>query len=576
MTWGQTYSGPGGARVEVRWERDVMGESEVHVRVRNARGEVIYEDTDPGEAMAFSADGARFYVQDQYHQGRMQTLTISTRTGRRSKRAKPPVVGDAIVDVSDLIQAAGHDLLNGARFELVSEVAAGAPAMASKKRLATLERLLGAPPRAALWQDVMELFRCWAAGDVEQGVDRALSLLDERWEEYRVWAPWMRVLEPHPAWRLLTVGPREVSLYQKKVGDAGARALAREPLMASLTSLKLVGNDLTEAGVSALVGPRSHLQNLRDLSLSSNPIGDGGALALACSPHLASLTELAAGECQIGPDGAWALASSSHLGKLRNLVLSFNPIGEQGARALAESAILNPPDCDDSRRCHVVQSAVNDKIFRFLQGREEPEPEPSLLVIDGRKDSRSIAFRVAEAVTHPFERPVPLEVTHADLTGGDFLGRAYRGATFTECDFSGVRLLTATFQRSTLSSCTFTGANLESATFGGVTLECCMFNEARLVGATFRSCTVTAGHFGDGANLDKTDWLDTVVTRAYFRGASFKRAIFKGGVFTECDLRDTNLQEAMFEGTRFIRCDLRGADFGEGDRPEGVFTDCRF
>jgi hypothetical protein len=49
-----------------------------------------------------------------------------------------------------------------------------------------------------------------------------------------------------------------------RLGDAGARALARSP----------------------------NLARLRLLDLSSNGIGDAGALALAESPHLSGLTEL--------------------------------------------------------------------------------------------------------------------------------------------------------------------------------------------------------------------------------------------------------------------------------------------
>ncbi|MCK5796087.1 MAG: pentapeptide repeat-containing protein [Deltaproteobacteria bacterium] len=576
MAWPEIYHGPGNIEIEVRGEMDVMGESERHVRITSPRGRILYRAVEPDEAVAFSVSGHRLYVQDKNRLGVIKTRVINTFTGRTLTRELPPLIGDDIVIVSDLIEAARGRLINGTRFTRVSKIAAKAPTMSSLARMAALEELLGeAMPRAAIWDDVMALFQYWDLSDIEEGVHRALALLDPRWDDFRVWRPWMDVQEPHPAWRLLVTGPEMVSLYRREIGDTGARELAQQSILRSVSSLSLVAAEIHAEGVSALVGPESSFVKLQELNLSDNEIGDRGALTLARSATLAGLTDLNIAGCSIGPKGAKDLAASPHLGALRRLIMSFNPIGDDGARALAKSPYLNPVDRPSSEYCHIVQSGLAEKIFDQLRGTSEPEPEPTLLTIDGRGHRGNVAFQVTQAAEEPGVRKPTLEVIDADFTGQDFLGKSYRDATFNDCDFSGVRLLTCFFRDTRFIDCVFTDADLGSTTFTDVHLDRCMFRAANLAGASFKKCTINAGHFGEGANLGGTNWSGTTLSKAYFRRASLVNAIFDQGTFVACDFRKAKLKDARFQGARFLQCDFRGADFGDVEVPDGVLVDCR-
>ncbi len=104
----------------------------------------------------------------------------------------------------------------------------------------------------------------------------------------------------------------ELTLTHAYVRDAGAATLAAAlPRSASLTSLGLALNGISAVGARALSSCMSDARcKLSLLSLASNPIGDGGAAALA------------------------GLLSSGVSGALRKIDLARTGIGESGVRAL--------------------------------------------------------------------------------------------------------------------------------------------------------------------------------------------------------------------------------------------------
>ncbi len=137
-----------------------------------------------------------------------------------------------------------------------------------------------------------------------------------------------RVLRQEPAGRLV-----ELLLYEARLGDDGAGALAAAPLLGRVTFLQLASNDIGPEGTKALaVSP--HLGRLRRLRLEGNPLGDAGAEALAAWPRLGHLDWLCLEDCGIGDRGALALASSPHAEGLRSLSLKHNRLGDGGRDAL--------------------------------------------------------------------------------------------------------------------------------------------------------------------------------------------------------------------------------------------------
>ncbi len=146
-----------------------------------------------------------------------------------------------------------------------------------------------------------------------------------------------------------------------KLGNKGARILAADQRVRTLTRLQLthdsVGVDaLTELlGVTekfdisgcnigpqgaALLAAHPRLASVRDLDLGKNALGDRGVAAIAASPHVGGLRRLHLEDNSIGDDGAVALAGSVKLPNLEWLYLGENAIGEVGTHALRDTKTL--------------------------------------------------------------------------------------------------------------------------------------------------------------------------------------------------------------------------------------------
>ena len=140
--------------------------------------------------------------------------------------------------------------------------------------------------------------------------------------------------------RLNLTHARYDSEESNRLDDEGVAALLASPYLPSLTSVSLRGVGCGAESVRrALLAPGGP-ERLRELNLSKNALGNEGAAALARAPLLASLTSLNLSANEIGDRGVVALASSSHLSSLTHLNLSHNPFGDEGARALAASPHL--------------------------------------------------------------------------------------------------------------------------------------------------------------------------------------------------------------------------------------------
>jgi serine/threonine protein kinase len=130
-----------------------------------------------------------------------------------------------------------------------------------------------------------------------------------------------------------------LDLTNKRIGDAGALALAGCPRLANLSVLILSGNDIGDEGVQALAAS-PHVMNLTRLILWDNRVGDEGVRALAESRFLDHLTTLDVGSNRVGDEGIKAVAASPYLANLGALILVSNHIGDEGALALAASPYL--------------------------------------------------------------------------------------------------------------------------------------------------------------------------------------------------------------------------------------------
>ena len=126
------------------------------------------------------------------------------------------------------------------------------------------------------------------------------------------------------------------------LADAAARELAASPYLRSLRFLDLQRNrhGLGPAGVVALARSPVLATVTEMVFFDCFDLGDGGAIALADSEHLRQLRKLSLVTTGLGPKGTRRLAASANLRNLRELDLQSNPIGDEGAKALCESPHL--------------------------------------------------------------------------------------------------------------------------------------------------------------------------------------------------------------------------------------------
>jgi uncharacterized protein (TIGR02996 family) len=153
---------------------------------------------------------------------------------------------------------------------------------------------------------------------------------------------------------------RDLEMYGNRWSDDGVRILCQSPLASRLRKLHAGGGPnadfLTPTATSCLATTPA-LANLRVLNLDNTRIGDFGARHLARAPHFTGLTELWLHECQIHNGGVKAIAGSPHLANLEVLDLSSNwTVGHPAAVALLASPYLKKIRYLDLWRCEGIPS----------------------------------------------------------------------------------------------------------------------------------------------------------------------------------------------------------------------------
>jgi hypothetical protein len=130
-----------------------------------------------------------------------------------------------------------------------------------------------------------------------------------------------------------------LDLTNRRIGDAGAIALAGCVRLANLSTLILSGCDIGDEGIKALAAS-PHIMNLTRLDLWDNRIGDEGLRVLAECRYLENLQFLDLGRNRIGDEGIKALAASPYFARLGELLMVSNHVGDEGALAIAASPYL--------------------------------------------------------------------------------------------------------------------------------------------------------------------------------------------------------------------------------------------
>ena len=127
-----------------------------------------------------------------------------------------------------------------------------------------------------------------------------------------------------------------LDLFGQKAGDGIASHLMSLS-GGAIEVLELLHNNLGLASAHALGG--IDLTNLRQLTLSYNPLGDEGAAAIFRNKTLMNLAHVNMQGVGAGPSTARAIAENEHLRSLKTLWLG-DEIGVAGAAMLAEAPHL--------------------------------------------------------------------------------------------------------------------------------------------------------------------------------------------------------------------------------------------
>jgi uncharacterized protein (TIGR02996 family) len=156
-------------------------------------------------------------------------------------------------------------------------------------------------------------------------------------------------------------GLRRLDLSLWQLTRARVRAIANSPHLAGLQVLKLSSCGIDD-DMAVELARSGHLRILRFLDLQNNLIGARGITALARSPVLGTVTNLVLyNNPGMGDAGAATLADSEHVGELRRLCLVTTGLGLDGLRAIAAS-----PRLGQLRDLDVQSSPFGDEGGRVL------------------------------------------------------------------------------------------------------------------------------------------------------------------------------------------------------------------
>lgn len=135
----------------------------------------------------------------------------------------------------------------------------------------------------------------------------------------------------------LTRNGRVLNLAGKKIGDAGLRLLASNPLLKKVGKLDLRYNEITAEGARYLA-ESEYLGRLQSLELRHNDLTDSGAERLAQTGRIPALKTLGLGWNQIHDPGGMAVAGSQTLPKtLKKLDLRGNFLADSTKEALKKT-----------------------------------------------------------------------------------------------------------------------------------------------------------------------------------------------------------------------------------------------
>ena len=132
----------------------------------------------------------------------------------------------------------------------------------------------------------------------------------------------------------------EIDLCGNTLGNGGISQLARSKHFANVEYLHLGFNDLTDQGLRALAD-MPQLAQLRELYLDYNrSLSTPGLRALADSPYMSNLRHLDLSGNSLNESALKVLINGESLKKLDSLVLAGNQIGDGGVEALVRSELL--------------------------------------------------------------------------------------------------------------------------------------------------------------------------------------------------------------------------------------------
>lgn len=156
-------------------------------------------------------------------------------------------------------------------------------------------------------------------------------------------------------------GLRELELSSQNLGDEGAALLAASDAFPSLQSFTLSNDRLSSVGLEPLAGA-GWFTRLEKLVLVHHELGPDAGHVLAAT-RFKKLRSLVLSSNRLGDEGAIALAGSHHFSKLEALWLTSNRIGVAGVDALLGSKMLA------KTQLFLESNQLGDKVMERVSAR---------------------------------------------------------------------------------------------------------------------------------------------------------------------------------------------------------------
>lgn len=190
------------------------------------------------------------------------------------------------------------------------------------------------------WREICALLEMWPADSLD-GAIAACDRMLEQWPDAVRTTPerwWSRAARGHRERRLAIT--RTLDIRRAQLGESGILDLLEQPDITEITSLRIEGEDLSPHALEMLASTPA-LRTLRHLYLNhTGPLSTQSIRAFREAPWFEGLLTLSLMGVDLTDDGLVAIIRDHHLLAMTSLYLGDNALSDEGIRALTVAGAL--------------------------------------------------------------------------------------------------------------------------------------------------------------------------------------------------------------------------------------------